>query len=242
MTTARPELSIPEPLAAMRLLEPDEPAPVMRRAGREPVALRVRRRPRRPAPAAAPRRPRPRRRRPRAPHRLRHRHPAGRAGARRARFDAPLVAQTYSRLVIDCNRPTHVAQSIPEISELTAIPGNLGSRTPARRPGSRRCSGPITARSRRCSRRARRQAPTVLIAMHSFTPVFQGVARPWLLGLLYNRDARLAGRCSIFEPGRAPRTSATGCPTRSRTRATTPCRCTASAAACRMSGSRSART
>ena len=34
------------------------------------------------------------------------------------------MAQTYSRLAIDCNRPTHVAQSIPEISELTEIPGN----------------------------------------------------------------------------------------------------------------------
>ena len=41
-----------------------------------------------------------------------------------AAFDAPLLAQTYSRLVIDCNRATHVAQSIPDTSELTEIPGN----------------------------------------------------------------------------------------------------------------------
>ena len=43
-----------------------------------------------------------------------------------AAFDAPLVAQTYSRLVIDCNRPTHVPASIPTISEATPIPGNEG--------------------------------------------------------------------------------------------------------------------
>jgi predicted N-formylglutamate amidohydrolase len=43
-----------------------------------------------------------------------------------AAFDAPLVAQTYSRLVIDCNRPTHVPASIPAISEATPIPGNEG--------------------------------------------------------------------------------------------------------------------
>src|SRR5579871_671649 len=39
-------------------------------------------------------------------------------------LDAPLVAQNYSRLVIDCNRDPRVATSIPKISELTEIPGN----------------------------------------------------------------------------------------------------------------------
>ncbi len=33
--------------------------------------------------------------------------------------------------------------------------------------------------------------PTILIAMHSFTPVFKGVARPMAAGMLYNRDPRL---------------------------------------------------
>ena len=28
--------------------------------------------------------------------------------------------------------------------------------------------------------------------MHSFTPVFDAVARPWHVGILYNRDARFA--------------------------------------------------
>ena len=28
--------------------------------------------------------------------------------------------------------------------------------------------------------------------MHSFTPVFRGVSRPWHVGVLFNRDARLA--------------------------------------------------
>jgi predicted N-formylglutamate amidohydrolase len=30
------------------------------------------------------------------------------------------------------------------------------------------------------------------VALHSFTPVFLGVQRPWHLGVLYNRDVRLA--------------------------------------------------
>src|SRR6516164_2204706 len=39
---------------------------------------------------------------------------------------AHLIAQRYSRLVIDCNRPPDVASSIPLISDATAIPGNAG--------------------------------------------------------------------------------------------------------------------
>src|SRR3978361_1511487 len=37
---------------------------------------------------------------------------------------AHLIAQRYSRLVIDCNRPPEGASSIPLISEATAVPGN----------------------------------------------------------------------------------------------------------------------
>ena len=43
-----------------------------------------------------------------------------------AALDATAVLQTYSRLVIDCNRDPGVPSSIPEISETTPIPGNLG--------------------------------------------------------------------------------------------------------------------
>src|SRR6478672_9691702 len=41
-------------------------------------------------------------------------------------LDATLIQQIYSRLVIDCNRPPGSETSIPEISEFTAIPGNIG--------------------------------------------------------------------------------------------------------------------
>jgi predicted N-formylglutamate amidohydrolase len=33
--------------------------------------------------------------------------------------------------------------------------------------------------------------PTVLVALHSFTPVYAGIARPWHIGTLYHRDTRL---------------------------------------------------
>jgi predicted N-formylglutamate amidohydrolase len=107
-------------------------------------------------------------------------------------LDAHLIAQRYSRLVIDCNRPPSVASSIPVISEATAIPGNeslSAEQKDARRreifdPYHRRIAAAIDARMH-----ARR--PTVLVALHSFTPDYAGVARPWHIGALYHRDAVL---------------------------------------------------
>jgi predicted N-formylglutamate amidohydrolase len=94
-------------------------------------------------------------------------------------FDAPFVAQTYSRLVIDCNRPTHVAQSIPEISELTPIPGNLELPDAARRARIEALFRPYHATIEALlEARARAGLRTVLVAMHSFTPVYKGTPRP----------------------------------------------------------------
>ena len=110
-----------------------------------------------------------------------------------AQLDAALIVQTYSRLVIDCNRDPSVPSSIPEISEDTEIPGNR-SLSKADRTARRTAifepyqNGIAAALDRR--RAAGR--PSVLVALHSFTPIFRGVARPWHVGVLFNRDARLA--------------------------------------------------
>ena len=74
---------------------------------------------------------------------------AGVANALSKQLDAHLIAQRYSRLVIDCNRPPAAASSIPRISEATTIPGNeaISKRQPRR--GGRRSSIPITAASTR---------------------------------------------------------------------------------------------
>jgi predicted N-formylglutamate amidohydrolase len=102
------------------------------------------------------------------------------------------ILQTYSRLVIDCNRPPGAASSIPTLSENTAIPGNEALPEAAAKRRARDIFTPYHARIvEELERRARAAQPTVLISMHSFTPVFQGVARPWHVGVLYNRDARL---------------------------------------------------
>ena len=110
------------------------------------------------------------------------------------RLGAALVMQTYSRLVIDSNRAPGVPTSIVTLSESTEIPGNrnLGADQVAARV--REVFKPYHDRIvALLDSRKQRKRPTILVAMHSFTPVFKGVARPWHIGVLYNRDRRLAG-------------------------------------------------
>ncbi len=106
---------------------------------------------------------------------------------------ATMVAQIYSRLAIDCNRRTDVATSIPEVSEATVVPGNLRLTAAERQARIDALFVPYHAEIVRVleARAARGQA-TALVAMHSFTPVFKGVSRPWHVGVLVNRDRRLA--------------------------------------------------
>src|SRR5688500_4926474 len=112
-----------------------------------------------------------------------------------ARLDAPLVMQRYSRLVIDCNRPLNAPDCIPEVSDGTAVPANcrLSQAERLRRYGEihrpfHDAIGALLDVRQRAGRR------TILVAVHSFTPRLAGIDRPWLLGLLHNRDSRFARR------------------------------------------------
>lgn len=109
------------------------------------------------------------------------------------RLDAALILQSYSRLVIDCNRDPRVASSIPTISESTEIPDNWGLSEGERAARRAAIFEPYhAALAAALDARAAAGRETVLVALHSFTPVFKGVARPWQAGVLFNRDDRLA--------------------------------------------------
>jgi predicted N-formylglutamate amidohydrolase len=110
-----------------------------------------------------------------------------------AALDAVLIQQNYSRLVIDCNRTPGSETSIAAISELTRVPGNIGLSDAQKAAREREIFRPYHDRIEiELARRNLAGRPAVLIAMHSFTPSFKAVARPWQAGVLYNRDARLA--------------------------------------------------
>jgi predicted N-formylglutamate amidohydrolase len=108
-------------------------------------------------------------------------------------LDAVVVWQRYSRLVIDCNRPLGSPDSIVTRSERTAVPANQNLAPAAAESRAREVFHPYHDQIR-SELETRRQAsrPTIFVAMHSFTPVFMGVSRPWHVGVLYNRDARVA--------------------------------------------------
>jgi predicted N-formylglutamate amidohydrolase len=111
-----------------------------------------------------------------------------------AALDAPLIAQNYSRLVIDCNRDPAVPSSIPAISETVPIPGNAGLSSDEVDARRREIFWPYHERIKAIldARQAAGQS-TILVAQHSMTDVFKGVGRPMHAAILYNRDRRFAG-------------------------------------------------
>ena len=122
-----------------------------------------------------------------------------------AALDAPLLAQNYSRLVIDCNRNPNVATSICTVSEHTAIPGN--SNLSAKETELRRTEifDPYHDRIRALlDERQKAQRPTILVAQHSMTNIYKGSSRPMHAAVLYNRDrafAHLVLDALRLEPG-----------------------------------------
>ena len=111
-----------------------------------------------------------------------------------AALDAPLVAQNYSRLVIDCNRDPRVATSIPTVSESSPIPGNVG--LSEREVLARRAEifDPYHNHLRALiDERLAAGRPTILVAQHSMTNLYKGVSRAMHAAVLYNRDRRFAG-------------------------------------------------
>jgi len=108
-------------------------------------------------------------------------------------LDAWAIEQTYSRLLIDCNRPLASPTLIPEVSDGTVVPGNAGLSDVQRQQRIDAIHAPYHARiDAELAARADAGRPTLLVMMHSFTPVMNGVARPWHAGVLYHRDTRFA--------------------------------------------------
>jgi predicted N-formylglutamate amidohydrolase len=110
-----------------------------------------------------------------------------------ARLDAPLVHTTLSRLLLDVNRAPDAHDAIVAVSEDTAIPGNRDLSAAEREHRRRWIYAPYhdALESTIAARRARAQE-TAVVSIHSFTPVYRGVARPWRIGVLSGRDRRLA--------------------------------------------------
>ncbi|MFZ5673795.1 MAG: N-formylglutamate amidohydrolase [Pseudomonadota bacterium] len=105
------------------------------------------------------------------------------------RLAAPLFMQRYSRLFCDCNRKPHVASFAPEVSEATVIPGNRGLREADRQRRAEAVFWPFhNAVTKALDRRLAQKRLTLLVTIHSFTPVFLGKNRPWQVGVMFRKD------------------------------------------------------
>lgn len=107
--------------------------------------------------------------------------------------DSTLVLQRYSRLAIDCNRDPGLSDAITPLSESTVVPGNVNLSSEAKASRISALWSPFHAALER-PLDARRAAyrPTGLVTIHSFTPVYRGIARPWHVGVISTPDRRFA--------------------------------------------------
>lgn len=106
------------------------------------------------------------------------------------RLGACVIRQTYSRLVIDCNRAPGHPGSIVEVSDGVAIPGNQG--LSAAEAASRVAAIHQPYHARIAAELAARDAlglATLLVCQHSFTPSMGGFDRPWHVGVLHLGDS-----------------------------------------------------
>jgi len=110
-----------------------------------------------------------------------------------AALDAPLVSHRVSRLVFDCNRDPASGDAILEKSEVHTIPGNRGLSATERRTRAERYYDPFrNAISSTIDGRMIDGGRPVLVTVHSFVPVYDGVRRDFELGILHDADSRLA--------------------------------------------------
>ena len=120
------------------------------------------------------------------------------------RLDASAFLGGYSRLLIDLNRPLHVADSIPVRSEATDIPGNHSLSAAEKERRQRLMFHPFHDRLREhIEQRSADGRRNVLIAVHSFTPVYLGQQRAWHAGVLFD-TAEALGQALIAQLSQDP--------------------------------------
>ena len=108
-------------------------------------------------------------------------------------LDAPLAHATYSRLLLDLNRAPEAHDSIVVESEGTRVPGNINLDAEQRELRRLRIYEPFHAEvDGLLDQRFGAGVGTAVVSIHSFTPRYHGVARPWHVGVIAREDRRLA--------------------------------------------------
>jgi predicted N-formylglutamate amidohydrolase len=108
-------------------------------------------------------------------------------------LDATLVYQRFSRLIYDCNRPPASPGAMPEKSEVYDIPGNANLTDAQKNARTEALYIPFHDAIRALIRDRKADGQeTVIVTVHSFTPVYHGKTRAVEIGILHDEDSRLA--------------------------------------------------
>jgi predicted N-formylglutamate amidohydrolase len=115
------------------------------------------------------------------------------AGRLAGQLDARVIYSGYSRLVVDVNRNGIAGGAVSALSDGILVPGNLGLSEADRQ---QRMSGLFQpyheAVANTLGGLTRGTIVPVLLSIHSFTPFLHGLFRPWDIGILWDKDPRIA--------------------------------------------------
>ena len=107
-------------------------------------------------------------------------------------LDAPAIFANYSRLVVDCNRRLNDPTAFLAVSDGEFVPGNHDLTAAAKALRVNTIFHPYHAGIRDRLHRFRAAGITpAFVAIHSFTPIFNGTSRPWQIGVLWDTDPRI---------------------------------------------------
>jgi predicted N-formylglutamate amidohydrolase len=110
-------------------------------------------------------------------------------------LDAPLALQRYSRLAYDCNRQPESEGAMPGLSETTEIPGNKGLSSADKMDRIEAIYRPFhNGLAHLLDKRASTGKITNIVTIHSFNKTYKGRDRAVELGILFDRDARIADK------------------------------------------------
>jgi predicted N-formylglutamate amidohydrolase len=107
-------------------------------------------------------------------------------------LDAQLVLAGFSRLIVDPNRQPDDPSAFPAVSDGVAIPGNLDLSDQQKADRVRSFFKPYHDKiSERLNGFLERGIVPAMIAVHTCTPVFDRVVRPWHIGVMWDKDERI---------------------------------------------------
>jgi len=108
-------------------------------------------------------------------------------------WQAPALLACWSRLVVDLNRGNDDPTVVMKLSDGRVIPGNRDLDRKGVQDRIRQFHTPYHAAIATKIRDALSAGIVpILVSMHSFTPLWRGHKRPWHIGVLWDRDGRLA--------------------------------------------------